>query len=181
MWIAALMAFAAYVATIPGANYMISHVGECSPAGVCVLPVGFGLYAPSGVLLVGAALVLRDFIHEEFGIAAAFAAIVVGSFASILFAAPQLALAAFLAFTLAELADLLVYAPLRRRRLWLAVLLSGIAGAFVDSVVFLYVAFGGVDYLAGLIVGKMWATIAAVPFLLAFKPKPKVPYRGGKF
>lgn len=167
MFITAL-AFAAYLATIPGANWMIGNVGQCQ-MGVCVIPVGFGLYAPSGVLLVGLALVLRDVIHERVGTRAALWAIMAGSLISLALAPPQLAAASLLAFGLAELADLAVYAPLRQRRLWLAVLLSGLAGAAVDSAVFLLVAFGSLNFLLGLIVGKLWASVAAVPFLIAVR------------
>jgi uncharacterized PurR-regulated membrane protein YhhQ (DUF165 family) len=70
-----------------------------------------------------------------------------------------------LAFVLAELADLIVYAPLRERRLMLAVLLSGIAGSVVDSAVFLWIAFGSLDYIAGQALGKLWMTLAALPVL----------------
>ncbi|OZA72172.1 MAG: beta-carotene 15,15'-monooxygenase, partial [Caulobacter sp. 39-67-4] len=45
--------------TIPAANWMIGHVGTvCVANGPCVLPVAPGILAPSGVLMIGAALVL---------------------------------------------------------------------------------------------------------------------------
>jgi len=156
----------AFAATIPLANWMIGNVGTvCIPQGPCLLPVGFGLTAPSGVLVVGASLVLRDMVHEAGGAKAALIAIGVGGVLSAVFAAPALLIASVLAFLLAELADLAVYAPLRERRLWLAVLLSGLAGAVVDSAVFLLVAFGSLDFIAGQVVGKMWMTLAALPIL----------------
>lgn len=155
---------AAFAATIPLANWLIGNVGTvCIPQGPCLLPVGFGLTAPSGVLVVGASLVLRDMVHEAGGAKAALIAIGLGGVLSALFAAPALLIASVLAFVLAELADLAVYAPLRERRLWLAVLLSGLAGAFVDSAVFLWIAFGSLDYIAGQTVGKMWMTLLALP------------------
>ncbi|PWE54377.1 beta-carotene 15,15'-monooxygenase [Metarhizobium album] len=157
---------AAFAATIPLANWMIGNVGTvCIPDGPCLLPVGFGLTAPSGVLVVGASLVLRDMVHEAGGAKAALIAIGIGGVLSALFAAPALLVASVLAFVLAELADLAVYAPLRERRLWLAVLLSGMAGAVVDSAVFLWLAFGSLDYLAGQTLGKLWMTLAALPIL----------------
>lgn len=163
---------AAFAATIPLANLLIGNVGTvCIPDGPCLLPVGFGLTAPSGVLVVGASLVLRDMVHEAGGAKAALSAIGIGGLLSAIFAAPALSLASVIAFVLAELADLAVYAPLRERRLWLAVLLSGIAGSVVDSAVFLWIAFGSLDFIAGQIVGKMWMTLLALPVLWAARTK----------
>jgi uncharacterized PurR-regulated membrane protein YhhQ (DUF165 family) len=158
------LAFAAFGATIPAANWMIGHVGACA-AGPCVIPVGFGLYAPSGVLMVGLALVLRDLVHERLGAVWAAVAIVIGASLSLLFAPPALALASGAAFLLSEGADMAVYTPLRKRRLLTAVVLSGIAGAMVDSAVFLWLAFGSLDFLAGQVLGKVWMTLAALPVL----------------
>jgi uncharacterized PurR-regulated membrane protein YhhQ (DUF165 family) len=165
MQLKTILLIAAFAATIPAANWMIGNVGECIPQGPCVIPVGFGLHAPSGVLLVGLALVLRDWVHEAGGARAALAAIGLGGLVSWLFAPQALVLASVLAFVIAELADLAVYAPLRAKRLWLAVLLSGIVGAAVDSAVFLWVAFGSLDFIAGQILGKLWMTLIAAVVL----------------
>ena len=65
------IAAAAYALTIPAANYMIGNVGTvCIPDGPCLIPVGFGVMAPSGVLMIGAALLLRDAVHEWLGLIA---------------------------------------------------------------------------------------------------------------
>lgn len=161
---------AAFAGTIPLANWLIGSVGtECIPNGPCLLPVGFGLYAPSGVLVVGAALVLRDMVHEAGGAKAALFAIALGGFVAWMFAPPALVIASVLAFVLAELADFLVYAPLRSRKLWLAVLLSGIAGAVVDSAVFLWLAFGSLDFISGNTLGKLWMTAIAAASLLTIR------------
>ena len=54
--------------TIPAANWMIGHVGEtCIANGPCLLPVAPGVMAPSGVLMIGAALVLRDLVQRRLG------------------------------------------------------------------------------------------------------------------
>lgn len=135
------------------------------------MPVGFGLTAPSGVLVVGVSLVLRDLVHEAGGAKAALIAIGLGGVLSAMFAAPTLLIASVLAFLLAELADLAVYTPLRDRRLWLAVLLSGIAGAVVDSAVFLLIAFGSLDYIVGQTIGKMWMTLIAVLALITARKR----------
>ena len=155
-----------FLATIPAANWMIGNVGTvCVPNGPCLIPVAPGLMAPSGVLLIGIALVLRDAVHEYFGPIVAALAIVVGASLSAFIAPAPLVVASGLAFLLSELADMAVYTPLRRRRLVLAVLASGAVGAFVDSAVFLWIAFGSLDYLSGQVVGKVWMTVAAARWL----------------
>lgn len=156
----------AFAATVPAANLMIANVGTtCIPQGPCLIPVGFGLTAPSGVLLVGLALVLRDLVHEAGGAKAAIFAIFLGGLVSAAFATPALLLASVSAFLLAETADLAVYTPLRKRRLWAAVLFSGVAGAFIDSAVFLFLAFGSLDFITGQVVGKLWMTLLSIPVL----------------
>lgn len=156
------LAFAAFAATIPAANWLIGNIGtECVVNGPCLVPVGFGLMAPSGVLMVGAALVLRDLVHERLGASWAVAAIVLGAVLSAFFAPAALVVASVAAFLLAEGADLAVYAPLRRRHLVWAVVLSGIVGAAIDSAVFLLLAFGSFDLIEGQIVGKIWMSLAA--------------------
>lgn len=162
------LALAAFAATIPAANWMIGHIGACG-AGPCVIPVGFGLYAPSGVLMVGLALLLRDVVHDRLGALWAAGAIMAGAALSLLLAPPALALASGAAFLLSEGADMAVYAPLRRRRLILAVILSGIAGAIVDSALFLWLAFGSLDFIAGQVIGKAWMTLLAVPVLITIR------------
>lgn len=166
--------FVAFLATIPAANWLIGNVGtECIPQGPCLVPVGFGLMAPSGVLMIGAALVLRDAVQQLLGIRAAFVAIALGIVLSALVAPPALVLASAVAFGLAELADLAVYTPLRRKGLALAVLASGVVGSIVDSAAFLLIAFGSLDYITGQVVGKMWMTLAAAVLLTAFRAKRK--------
>lgn len=164
------LALAAFSLTVPVANWLIGNVGtECIPNGPCVIPVGFGLTAPSGVLMIGAALVLRDVVHERLGAIWAVAAILFGAGLSALFASPSLVVASVAAFLLAEMVDLGVYTPLRRRNLAAAVALSGLAGAAVDSAVFLFIAFGSLDFIAGQILGKFWMSLAAGLVLLGMR------------
>lgn len=160
-----VIAFLGFAATVPLANWLIQNVGDCIPNGPCLIPVGFGLMAPSGVLMIGAALVLRDAVHHYAGPWAALAAIAIGAALSGMFSPAALLLASVTAFLLSELIDFAVYAPLAKRRLWAAVLLSGAAGAAVDSAVFLWMAFGSLDFIAGQIVGKLWMTLAVAAFL----------------
>jgi uncharacterized PurR-regulated membrane protein YhhQ (DUF165 family) len=159
---------AAFAATVPAANWLIGNVGTvCIPQGPCLLPVGFGLTAPSGVLVIGLALVLRDMVHEAGGAKAAIAAIFIGGILSAFFAPPALVLASVLAFVLAELTDMFVYSPLRERRLGLAVFASGAVGALVDSAVFLMLAFESLEYVEGQVVGKLWMSLLAFAFIAA--------------
>jgi queuosine precursor transporter len=96
-------------------------------------------------------------------------AILAGAALSAIVAPPPLVLASTASFLLSELADMGVFTPLRERRLALAVLASGLVGAIVDSAVFRYLAFGQLTYLNGLIVGKLWASLAAFGLLTALR------------
>jgi uncharacterized PurR-regulated membrane protein YhhQ (DUF165 family) len=152
--------------TIPAANYLIQHVGTtCVPRGPCLIPVMPGLAAPSGVLMIGAALVLRDLVQRRLGVAAASLAILAGAALSALLAPPALVIASAVAFLLSEFADLGVYTPLARRGLVLAVIASSFVGLVVDSIVFLWLAFGSLDFLAGQVVGKTWMVLLSLPFV----------------
>jgi uncharacterized PurR-regulated membrane protein YhhQ (DUF165 family) len=160
-------AFAGYLASIPLANWMILHIGTaCVPhGGPCLVPVAPGLMAPSGVLTVGAALVLRDVVQRCLGLRWGLAAIGLGTALSVAVAPAALVVASGAAFSLSELADFAVYTPLQRRRLVTAVIASSVAGLVIDSVVFLWLAFGSLAFLPGQIVGKLWAVLFAVPLV----------------
>jgi uncharacterized PurR-regulated membrane protein YhhQ (DUF165 family) len=152
--------------TIPAANWLIGHVGTvCAPPGPCLVPVAPGLMAPSGVMMIGFALVLRDLVQRRLGVGVSVGAILVGSAISALLAPPALVLASATAFLLSELADLAVYTPLARRRLVAAVVASSLCGLVVDSIVFLWLAFGSLEFLPGQIVGKSWMVLLSIPFV----------------
>jgi len=152
--------------TIPAANWMIGHLGTvCIPKGPCVLPVAPGLVAPSGVLMIGAALVLRDLVQRRLGVEFGIGAIIAGAAISAGVAPPSLVIASATAFLLSEFADFAVYTPLARRRLVTAVFASSMVGLVVDSVLFLWLAFGSLDFLPGQIVGKAWMVLIALPLV----------------
>lgn len=154
---------AAFIACIPAANWLIGNLGaKCIPNGPCLIPVGFGFGAPTGVLLIGAALVLRDIVQRTLGKRVVLGAIVAGAALSGAVAPPQLVIASAVAFLLSELADFAVYTPLERRGLVLAVLASSAVGLVIDSALFLWLAFGSFKYLEGQVIGKAWAVLAAV-------------------
>ena len=156
----------AFGACIPLANWMIGNVGAfCTPEGICLIPVAPGVMAPSGVLMIGLALVLRDLVQRRLGTKFALAAIAAGTAISALLAPPALVVASAAAFLFSELADFAVYTPLQRRRLVLAVFASSGTGLVVDSIVFLWLAFGSLDYLGGQIIGKAWMVLIALPLI----------------
>lgn len=151
-----------FVATIWVANWLISHYG--------VVHVGFGLLAPAGVFAVGVAFTLRDITHRTLGPWVVVGAIVVGALLSVLIA-PQFALASGVAFLVSELADLTVYTPLSERT-WLgSVTLSNTVGLMVDSALFLWLAFGSLQFFWGQVVGKAWMTLLAVLALAAWRSR----------
>jgi queuosine precursor transporter len=157
---------AAFALCIPAANWLIGNAGTtCLPNGPCLITVAPGLMAPSGVLMIGLALVLRDLVQRRLGARFVLGAIVAGALLSATLAPPALVAASGIAFLLSELADFAVYTPLQRRRLVLAVLLSGLVGLVIDSAVFLYLAFGSLDFLAGQIVGKAWMVVFSLPLI----------------
>ena len=149
-----------YVTTIFAANWAIAAFGA--------VPVGFGLMAPAGVYFAGLAFTFRDLTQEKLGRRAVVVAILLGAALSAL-VSPQFALASGAAFLFSELADFSVYTPLRRR-FWLwAMIPSNLVGTVLDSVIFLALAFGSLEFLVGQVVGKTWVTLLAVPFFWAFR------------
>ncbi len=152
--------------TIPAANWLIGNAGTvCVPNGPCLVPVAPGIMAPSGVLMIGAALVLRDLVQRRLGVEFGIGAILAGAAISAGLAPPSLVIASAVAFLLSEAVDFAVYTPLARRRLVLAVVASSMVGLVVDSIVFLWLAFGSLDFLLGQIVGKSWMVLLAIPLV----------------
>ena len=153
--------------TIPAANWLIGHVGiVCVPNGPCLVPVAPGIMAPSGVLMIGLALVLRDLVQRRLGVEFGIGAIIVGAAISAGLAPPTLVVASAAAFLLSEFADFAVYTPLARRRLVVAVIASSVVGLVVDSIGFLWLAFGSLEFLVGQIIGKLWMVLLAIPFVM---------------
>lgn len=157
LWPAGIGAVAAggYVGSIVLANWLIRRYG--------VVPVGFGLAAPAGVYAAGAALTLRDVTQDVLGKRAVLLAIVAGAVLSA-WISPALAVASGVAFLVSELADFAVYTPLRRHGV-LAVAASNAVGLTLDSLLFLWLAFGSLDFLGGQMVGKAEATLVALPLV----------------
>jgi len=156
----------AFTACIPIANWLIGHVGAfCVPNGPCLIPVAPGIDAPSGVLMVGLALVLRDLMQRRLGKAWALIAILAGAVLSAAIAPPQLVMASTVSFAVSELADFAVYTPLQRRQMVLAVFLSSLAGLVADSLLFLWLAFDDFSFLGGQVIGKLWMVMLSLPLI----------------
>jgi uncharacterized PurR-regulated membrane protein YhhQ (DUF165 family) len=148
-----IVLFASFVATVWISNWVVSHYG--------IVPVGFGLQGPAAVYVVGVAFTLRDLLHRAAGREWVTAAILVGAALSYL-VAPQFAFASAVAFLVSELADFAVYTPLAERRWLAAIALSNTVGLVIDSLLFLWLAFGSLEFLPGQIIGKAWMTLAAI-------------------
>jgi uncharacterized PurR-regulated membrane protein YhhQ (DUF165 family) len=138
-------AAAGYLATIVAANWLVVTVG--------LVPVGFGLRAPAGVIMAGAALLLRDAVQEGLGRWWAVGLIVAGAALSATIS-PALAVASGVAFLISEGADMAIYTPLRERSRGRAVLASQVVGGVLDSVIFLWLAFRSLEFAPGQILVK---------------------------
>ncbi len=169
----------AFCACVPLANWLIGNVGTtCVPNGPCLIPVAPGLFgepimAPSGVLMIGIALVMRDMVQRRLGKLWTLFGIAVGAVLSGLVSPGALVAASTAAFLFSELADFAVYTPLQRRRLVLAVFLSGLVGLTIDSIVFLQLAFGSLDHFWGQVLGKLWMTLLALPCVMLLRKRDR--------
>jgi uncharacterized PurR-regulated membrane protein YhhQ (DUF165 family) len=156
---ASVSAAVGFIACLAAANILTTRFG--------LVPVGFGLSATAGTFTAGLALGLRDLVQDLLGRAGTLIVIGLGAAVSLLVSAPQIAVASAAAVAVSEVADFAVYTPLRGRaavggRRWtLAVTGSNLAGAIVDTAVFITVAFGPAavpSAMAGQLAGKTWAT-----------------------
>lgn len=165
-----LALFAAFVATVYGANWAIGRYG--------FIPVGFGLEAPAGVLFAGLAFGLRDGLRETAGthwrwwvgaaiglgalLSYALADPVVLPNGAVLATAGEVARASAIAFGLSELADATAYEVLRRRSRSKALAVSNVIGSVLDSMLFLWLAFGSLNHLQGQVLGKLYMVAPAL-------------------
>lgn len=162
-----IISAALFVATVWLANWLLSRYG--------IVNIGFGLQAPAGVFAVGVAFTLRDIVHRTLGRAAVFACILAGCVLAYLIEAGgtipgglvPIAVASAAAFLFSETSDLAVYTPIEHRSFLGAVAASNIVGAIVDSALFLWLAFGSIEFIQGQVIGKLYMTALALPFLYA--------------
>ena len=145
------IALALFILSIPAANWAFQRWG--------VVDVAFGLQAPAAALVVGFTFLARDYVHRAWGWLACIGAIAGGTLLSFGLADQRLALASGAAFLFSELADLTVLQRLRERGWSRAVTASNIVGAVLDSIIFLWVAFGSLAFFWGQLAAKLVCTI----------------------
>jgi uncharacterized PurR-regulated membrane protein YhhQ (DUF165 family) len=153
-WVAALLA------SVVAANWLTATFGLVS--------IGFGLAVTAGTFAAGFALVARDGL--QLSTARKWAvpgAILAGVLVSWWVTTPALAVASALAFAAAELTDWAVFTRLRGRSIPLAVVVSSLVAAPVDTVAFLYLAGFGLSWqaVAGQVVVKTAAALIFAAYL----------------
>lgn len=161
------VAFLCYFWSIVLANWLIRHVGApVLPDGTHLMPVGFGLVAPSGTIAATTTLAARDVTQRFLGRRYMLLTIFLGGILSVALSTPLLALASSIAFLFGEYVDYFVYTPLQRRGLVRAVFASMLVGACVDSVLFLTIARIPLGVaLPGLLLGRLWVALALIPLI----------------
>jgi queuosine precursor transporter len=164
----ATAAITVYSGGVFASNWLIENVGTVTLSnGTHLLPVGFGLMAPSGVYAAGFVLVARDVVQLVAGRLISALVILPGAALSA-FLNPRLAVASACAFAVSEALDWAVFSSLVRRSLPLAVLISGAVGSVADSLIFLKVAQIPLAVaLAGVLLGKLWIQVLALPVIRA--------------
>lgn len=158
--VAASIALFGYIGSIVMANWLIETFGIVSL---------FGLAMPAGVFAAGFAFTFRDLVQDRLGRWWALVAIGAGALVSLAISDPFVAAASATAFAISEVCDMVVYSPLKRRGWLRAVAASNVVGSAVDSVAFLLLAFGSLDFLVGQLVGKWGVTAATVAVLWAWR------------
>ena len=143
----------AYLLCIVGANWALGRWG--------IVPIGFGLMAPAGVYFAGLSFGLRDAVQEDSGRLCVIALVVIGAALSWRIE-PAFAVASATAFLCSELLDFAIYTPLRGRQWVGAVVASNIAGSVLDSVLFLWIAFGTAAGWLDLAIGKTYMVIPGI-------------------
>lgn len=151
-----------FLCSIPFANWWLANNGMWVAPWLGPLP--------SALWVVAISFVLRDVAQITLGKHFAWAAIAIGTGLSWWLASPQLALASGLAFLISESIDAAIFTPLANRgRFLLAVLISGYAAGFIDSAVFVRVAFGGWSGWWQLGIAKAIVVMLATPIAWGFR------------
>lgn len=166
-----LLLAAAFIGCVYGANWALDTYG--------VLKVG-PYDVPAGALFAGISFGLRDALHEAGGlkwrrwivgciVVGAALSYVVSDGVQIPGGLTSIAVASGLAFLLSEAADAFIYAPLRERQWVVAVFASNVIGSIVDTVIFLYLAFGSLEFFSGQMAGKLAMVALALPVVAAVR------------
>lgn len=148
-------AFVGLLASVYAANYLINRYHF-----VRVWPTH--LEAPAGVYMAGLAFLFRDTVQRLASAWVALAGIACGAGLTLVLVSPNLAGASAAAFSASEVTGLVVLAALGRRLLP-AIVAAQLAAAAVDSLLFLWLAFGNVRFWEGQAVGKVSVLALAFP------------------
>lgn len=158
-----------FIAAAATSNWAIDNVGAYSgSSSPRTIPIGWGLEAPSGVVLIGLMLTVRDALHERIRLRGMIVVILAASVVSAVVAPPAIAVASGVTLLVAETADALVYQRLRRQGRLTAAAASNVVSSVVDSVLFLLIAFGAQAALGAswaLSVGKLEASLITLAIL----------------
>ncbi len=165
---------AAFVGTVYAANWALTTYG--------VIHLFGGLYAPAGVFFAGLGFLLRCALQEVANRVWVIGAIVAGALLSLYLGASmtipgghvQIAVASACAFLFSELADWSVYTPLRERTLLGGITAAQVVGATVDSLLFLWLAFGSVSLFWGQFVGKTLCVLPALVLVAAWRSRQRL-------
>lgn len=160
--LAGLPLLAVYTGSIVAANWVTGKYG--------LQPVGFGLVAPAGTMLIGGVIMTRDLLQDAIGRAGVLLAILAGALLSWLIAPHAIAEASGATFLAAETLEYLVYSPLRRKVRWgtgvwgIIVAIANLCGIVTDTLVFLNLAGFPLTgrVIAGQLLGKTYVTVAVV-------------------
>lgn len=159
---AVLVTSLGFIGCVLAANYVTGAYG--------MVPIGLGLVTTAGTFFAGATFVLRDTIQDQRGRAWVLWLIALGALLSFAVSPASIAVASMVAFAVSEVVDLTVYTPLRRRGYIRAAVASNLAGALVDTVLFLAIAgFPVWAALPGQIVAKGAVTLLAVLLVLTVR------------
>jgi hypothetical protein len=121
------------MSTVVLANWLTNRYG--------LVPIGFGLLVTAGTFAAALSLIGRDWVQTATNRRWAVPVLILAAaLLSAVVASPALAVASGLAFLVSELVDWSVFTPLRDRSLPLAVVVSSLVAAPVDTVLFLQVA-----------------------------------------
>lgn len=150
-------AWGLFLASIPFANWWLHQHGFWDSPILGPLP--------SALWVVAVSFVLRDIAQISIGRLWAWAAIAIGVVLTFWLATPGLAVASGVAFAISESTDALIFTPLANRgRFLIAVTVSGYIAGFVDSAVFLRIAFHSWQGWWQLGIAKAIVLMVATPF-----------------
>jgi uncharacterized PurR-regulated membrane protein YhhQ (DUF165 family) len=128
-----VIAGAAFLGCVVAANWMTATFG--------LVPIGFGLLVTAGTFAAGLSLIARDWVQQAAPRRWAVPVLIVaGALLSAGVAPAAIALASGVAFLASEVVDWSVFTPLRERSLPLAVVVSSLVAAPVDTLLFLQLA-----------------------------------------